>query len=177
MGLIQEDHIQNLNLFTEYGRLALEQTNEKAFQKLIFIVRDWPFPYENGYGYQQKVIDELLKGNEEQTPDMRELRKRITSSFSNITAYFLPHPEMTVVRDSNFTGAIDQIDPEFIKYVKELVASILKPKNLVIETVADEKLCARNLIHYLEAYIKLYNGNLIPEPSSFLEVNIHIAGQ
>lgn len=81
MGNIQENHMQNLDLFTDYGRLALEQTNEKPFQKLIFIVRDWPFPYENGYGYQQTVIDSLMAVNDEQTPDMKEMRKRNCTKF------------------------------------------------------------------------------------------------
>lgn len=176
MGNIQEDHLHNLDLFTEYGRLALEQTNEKPFQKLIFIIRDWPFPYENPYGYQQTLIDSLMAGNDEQTSDMKELRKRITRSFKNITAFLMPHPGMTVVRGSNFSGAIEQIDTEFIKYVKELVPSIVSPENLVVKTINGESVRARDLTHYLEAYVELYNGDSIPEPSGVLNAGYtHIA--
>nr|CAD7461024.1 unnamed protein product [Timema tahoe] len=40
-------------LFTEYGRLALdEDSNSTPFQKLQFLVRDWSFPYEAPYGAQ-----------------------------------------------------------------------------------------------------------------------------
>ncbi|XP_010222219.1 PREDICTED: atlastin-1 [Tinamus guttatus] len=47
---VQEDDLQHLQLFTEYGRLAMEETSLKPFQSLIFLVRDWSFPYEFSYG-------------------------------------------------------------------------------------------------------------------------------
>lgn len=78
---------------------------------------------------------------------------------------------MTVMRGNNFTGAIDQIDPEFVKYVKELVPSIFDPTNLVIKTINGESVRAQDLIHYLEAYVELYNGNSIPEPTGVLNAS------
>lgn len=94
---IKEDDLQNLELFTEYGRLLLEQSNEKPFQALIFIVRDWPFAYETDYGWNgQKVIDETLNGNDEQTTEMRQLRQRIQTSFKQIKAFLMPHPGMNI---------------------------------------------------------------------------------
>lgn len=46
-------------LFTEYGKLALEDSGNKPFQKLTFLVRDWSYPYEAKYG--EKGGSELLE--------------------------------------------------------------------------------------------------------------------
>lgn len=73
---LQEDYLQHLQFFTEYGRIALESgyaqtpfqvsltktilsfffrkfssnTHNFKFQHLEFLVRDWAFPYEHPYG-------------------------------------------------------------------------------------------------------------------------------
>ena len=39
--ILQEDDLQHLHYFTEYGRLAMEDSGEVPFQKLQFVVRDW----------------------------------------------------------------------------------------------------------------------------------------
>ncbi|KTG03021.1 hypothetical protein cypCar_00005146 [Cyprinus carpio] len=49
---IQEDDLQQLQLFTEYGRLAMDEIFLKPFQSLMFLVRDWSFPYEYKYGFK-----------------------------------------------------------------------------------------------------------------------------
>jgi len=166
---IQEDDLQHLELFTEYGRLALEQTNEKPFQNLLFIVRDWPFAFETEYGWPgQQVVDEVLAGNDDQTPEMRQLRQRIQSSFEKITAFLMPHPGMTVARGNTFNGDIQQIDPEFIKYVKELMPALFAPENLIVKKINGEKVRARDLLQYLQTYTNIFNGDALPEPKSVL---------
>jgi len=50
-------------LFTEYGRLALEDVGHTPFQKLQFLVRDWSFPYEADYGADggEKMLSRRLQ--------------------------------------------------------------------------------------------------------------------
>ncbi|CAI9558884.1 unnamed protein product, partial [Staurois parvus] len=61
---VQEDDLQHLQLFTEYGRLAMEETFLKPFQSLIFLVRDWSFPYEFPYGADggAKFLEKTAEG-------------------------------------------------------------------------------------------------------------------
>ena len=52
-----------LQLFTEYGRLAMEDTHKKPFQHLHFLVRDWSYPYQYEYGATggNQLLDKRLQ--------------------------------------------------------------------------------------------------------------------
>jgi len=52
-------------MFTEYGRLALDETGETPFQKLQFLVRDWidPDNYPFGSDGGEQLIKKLLRVN------------------------------------------------------------------------------------------------------------------
>lgn len=168
---IQEDDLQHLHLFTEYGRLALEHTNEKPFQYLLYIVRDWPYVHEHDYGlYGHELIDDFFASNNDQTSDIRELRKQINASFEEIGAFLMPHPGFIVAREQHFTGDLRQIHPDFIKYVKELAPALLAPENLVLKKINGQKIRARDFLAYLQAYLNMFNGNSLPEPKTVLMV-------
>lgn len=167
---IREDDLQHLELFTQYGRLALEQSSEKPFQSLHFIVRDWSYAYETNYGWARKIIDDVLATNEEQTSEIRQLRGRILSSFHNINAFLMPHPGFVVTEGRNFTGDIQEISQNFRNSVKELVPALFSPKNLVIKKINGQKVRVRNLLPYLKTYIKIFNGNTLPEPKTIFMV-------
>lgn len=169
---IQEDHLHHLQLFTDYGRLASQQTNETTFQKLLFLVRDWPYETEVSYGWHgQEIIDEMFKTNDELTDGMRQTRTEIKSSFEEIGAFLMPHPGMMVARGNQFTGNLKQIDPDFVKYVKELVSGLLAPENLVVKKVNGQKVRARDLVEYLRAYVDVFNGDTLPEPEPICSVS------
>lgn len=166
--------MQHLELFTEYGRLAIEQTHEKPFQKLLFIVRDWPFAFETPYGNGQKIVDETFRGNNEQTSEMQDLRKRITMSFQEIRAFLMPHPDFTVSNQQVFSGDMQQISSDFKKYVKELAPSLFAPENLIVKTINGQKVRARDVSQYLEAYTTIFNGDTLPKPKTVLMVLINV---
>lgn len=167
---IQQDSLQYLDLFTDYARAALNATNEKPFQYLLFIIRDWAFAYENSYGLNQKVANELMAGDEDDTPETHQLRNRIQASFKKVGVFLMPHPGMTVARSKNFTGDMQQIDPEFRKYVKELVPSLFRPENLIVKKINGEKVRARDLLQYLQSYIDIFKGGTLPETPILIEV-------
>lgn len=168
---IQEDDLQHLQLFTEYGRLAVDQTNKKPFQFLLFLVRDWPYAFETNYGWHgQEIINELLEENEEQTPEMRQLRQQIESSYDEISAFLMPHPGFIVAQGKNFTGDLEEILPEFLKSVKELVPQLFAPEKLVVKKINGQKIRARDLLQYIQTYLGIFNGNSLPEPKAVFMV-------
>lgn len=164
---IQENDLEHLELFTQYGRLAMQNTTEMPFQKLLFIVRDWPYP-ETNYGDGKLVIDEILKENNTQKPSMQQLRAQIKSTFNDINAFLLPYPGNKIARGTGTT--MQDIDPEFIQYVKELVPSIFAPDNLLIKKISGSKIKASDLIQYVQSYMNIFSGGTLPTPISMLNV-------
>lgn len=168
--IIQEDDLQHLELFTEYGRLALDQSNSIPFQKLLFIVRDWAYEQEIEYGYSQTVVDEALQQNDEQEPEMHQLRKRIKSCFEQIAAFVLPHPGPQVAKAKDFIGDLKIVDSEFIEHLKVLVPSIFAPEKLIVKKIGGQNVRARELVHYLRTFVEIFNGSELPAPSTILMV-------
>ncbi|XP_031633228.1 atlastin-like [Contarinia nasturtii] len=165
---IQEDDLQNLELFTEYGRLAMQQTNEIPFHKLLFIIRDWPHPTEIPYGNGETYIDEILNESSDHTTEMKQLRSRLKASFNEIGAYLMPSPGSAVATGRNINGDLSQIDAEFIEHLKSLVPSILAPENLILKKINGQKIRARDLVTYLQTYVTIFNDEETPRPNTVM---------
>lgn len=60
---IHENDLQHLQMFTEYGRLAMEESESRPFQNLLFLVRDWQHPddFPYGLGGGKRLLDKRLK--------------------------------------------------------------------------------------------------------------------
>lgn len=172
---IQEDDLQHLQLFVEYARLALEQSDAKPFQNLLFIVRDWQNEEEIDYGWNgQQVIDEVLaEYPTSQSVDMVQLRKQIRSSFAKIGAFLMPYPGR-IVANGRFTGNMSEVDSDFKKYLQLLVISIFAPDKLVVKEINKQKVRAHELVQYIEQYAKLFNGETLPEPKTVLQATAEV---
>uniref|UniRef100_A0A4W3IKN2 Atlastin-1 n=1 Tax=Callorhinchus milii TaxID=7868 RepID=A0A4W3IKN2_CALMI len=168
---IQEDDLQHLQLFTEYGRLAMEETFQKPFQSLIFLVRDWSFPYEFNYGLDggTKFLEKRLKISENQHEELQNVRKHIYSCFTNISCFLMPHPGLKVATNPNFDGRLKEVDEDFIIQLKVLVPWLLCAENLEVKEINGNKITGRGLVEYFKAYIKIYQGEELPHPKSMLQ--------
>lgn len=167
---IQEDDLQHLQLFTEYGRLALADTGRTPFQHLQFLVRDWSFPYEAEYGEEggEVILQRRLEVSDRQHPDLQALRKHITSCFAKISCFLMPHPGLNVATNPKFDGRIRDITAEFKQSLRELVPLVLSPEKLIIKEINGDPVKARDLIQYFISYLQIYKGNELPEPKSML---------
>lgn len=174
MQKMQENDLQNLHLFSEYGELVMrqfeEQFRETPFQTLLFLVRDWPYHDEIAYGKSEGYVKKLLTTNNKQPDEIRLLRERVSASFEQIKAFLLPHPGLKVAQTKSFDGKLSEIDKNFIKYVKELVPSLLAPENLIVKKINGQKVRARDLINCLEQYVDIFQGDELPQPETILVV-------
>ncbi|XP_066994905.1 atlastin-like [Anabrus simplex] len=167
---IQEDDLQHLQLFTEYGRMALESCSSKPFQKLLFLVRDWSFPYEAEYGAKGGglILNRRLKISDKQHPELQALREHIRACFSNIACFLMPHPGLKVATNPDFNGKLSDIECDFKDYLKILVPLLLAPENLVVKEICGQKVRGMELLQYFKSYMDIYKSDEIPEPKSIL---------
>ncbi|XP_026215707.1 atlastin-2 isoform X2 [Anabas testudineus] len=168
---IQEDDLQHLQLFTEYGRLAMEEVCKKPFQTLMFLIRDWSYPYEHPYGLEggRNFLEKRLHVKQNQHEELQNVRKHIHSCFSNIECFLLPHPGLKVATNPRFDGRLSDIDEDFKKQLVNLVPTLLSPENLVEKEIGGVKITCRELLHYFKAYMKIYQGEELPHPKSMLQ--------
>ncbi|XP_037752307.1 atlastin-2 isoform X3 [Chelonia mydas] len=168
---IQEDDLQHLQLFTEYGRLAMEEIYQKPFQTLMFLIRDWSYPYEHSYGLEggKKFLEKRLQVKQNQHEELQNVRKHIRSCFSNLGCFLLPHPGLKVATNPNFDGRLNDIDDDFKRELRNLVPLLLAPENLVEKEISGSKVTCRDLVEYFKAYIKIYQGEALPHPKSMLQ--------
>lgn len=167
---IQEDDLQHLQLFTEYGRLAMEEIVNKPFQSLTFLVRDWSFPYEFVYGADggRQFLEKRLLVNDQQHEELQTVRMHINSCFSSVSCFLMPHPGLMVATDPHFDGRLADVDTAFKQCLQELVPMLLAPENLVVKEINGTPITCRSLVEYFKAYMKIYQGEELPHPKSML---------
>lgn len=168
---IHETDLQALQLFTEYGRLVLEETNSKPFQKLQFLIRDWSWDYMNPLGAVggKQVLDKFMRITSDQHECLKSIRQHIISSFSEIECFLLPHPGLKVASNPQFKGQLDFIEENFKDNLKILVPLILSPENLKIKEINGNIIRTKDLITYFKTYAQLLDDDSQPKPSSIVD--------
>uniref|UniRef100_A0ACB8G7E6 Atlastin-3 n=1 Tax=Sphaerodactylus townsendi TaxID=933632 RepID=A0ACB8G7E6_9SAUR len=168
---IQEDDLQQLQLFTEYGRLAMDEIFLKPFQTLMFLVRDWSFPYEYSYGLDggRRFLEKRLEVKSHQHEEIQNVRKHIHSCFTKVNCFLLPHPGLKVATSPNFDGRVKDIADEFKDQLQDLIPFVLDSSQLLEKEINGSKVTCRGLLEYFKAYIKIYQGEDLPHPKSMLQ--------
>ncbi|XP_039975309.1 atlastin-3 [Xiphias gladius] len=167
---IQEDDLQQLQLFTEYGRLAMDEIFQKPFQSLMFLIRDWSFPYEYTYGFKggNEFLDKRLQVKEAQHEELQTVREHIHSCFNKISCFLLPHPGLKVATSPAFRGQLSDVAPEFTEQLQSLIPKLLHPDRLAEKEINGNKVTCRGLLEFFKAYIKIYQGEDLPQPKTML---------
>ncbi|VDM82751.1 unnamed protein product [Strongylus vulgaris] len=148
-------------MFTEYGRLALEDNQSKPFQSLQFLVRDWSFPYEAEFGYKggQKIMEERLQVSAKQHPELQQLRQHIRSCFENISCFLMPYPGIKVATNPSFNGSLADIDQQFQDHLRMMVPAILDSNSLAMKEINGHKVTCRELVEYFKVCLILESSS------------------
>jgi len=175
---IQEDNLQQLALFTEYGRMAVDQSREEEgesrpppFQRLEFLVRDWPL-FEDGQSDEEMeasmaaYLEEVFA--ERKADDLAFTREQIQACFQDISAWLLPHPGFAVTK-LKYDGSTDQIDGLFKRSVSRFLDGVFS-KGVAPKKINGQELTATELGNYVKAYVGMFSdGARFPQATTMLE--------
>lgn len=166
---IQEDDLQHLQLFTEYGKLVVTDTAIiKPFQELFFLIRDWSFPYEFDYGLEggKSFLNKTLEINESLPDELKKVRRNIVDCFERLKCFLMPYPGNKAAMDPNFDGKIRDLEPDFVEQLKSLVNVILDKENILVKKINGKNLTAKEFLTYVENYWKMFENENLPNPKT-----------
>lgn len=160
---IKENDLKNIEMLNEFGQVSVKETHKKPFQKLFYIIRDWPaLEIDHGQHGHQK-IDELMVTDPKKITEIRGLRREIESNFEEVNAFLMPYP--------GNGEAQGNLDPEFLKYIKELTPLLFAPENLSIRKINGQKMRAHHFVSYLNEISKIFKRKILPKPRNIFMVS------
>jgi len=179
---IQEDNLQQLALFSEYARLAVEGTGSiptaeaegrpKPFQTMEFLVRDWQhFEDEEDYDRMEEEMNEYIDKviSEREAKDLQETREQIAACFEKTTCFGLSHPGMAVIK-KNFKGEVAKMDETFLNLLDRYCRRVFSVDNLTPKVIQGREVTAAELGSFIKAYAEMFaSGASFPEASTMLE--------
>ncbi|XP_077494612.1 atlastin-1-like isoform X2 [Amblyomma americanum] len=168
---IGEDDLQHLQLFCDYGCLVKKDVTGAPFQKLLFLVRDWSYPYEFEYGEKggKQLLTKALQTSDEQEEQLRKLREDIRSSFEEIACFLLPYPGSQVATGPEYKGQLEEIDSSFLKHMEQLMLTVLHPRNLQPKRVNSVPVTCAELCTYFQVYAEAFKSGEIPDAKTMRE--------
>ncbi|XP_049303139.1 atlastin-like [Bactrocera dorsalis] len=175
---IQKDDLQHLQLFTEYARIAMENTGKKPFQKLQFLIRDWAHRDEAPFGALggKQLLEQTLIRKDKRPEENEQLCENVKTNFNEIDCYLMPHPGFAIEED-DFCGCLKDLRAEFKKHLRDFIPLILAPENLIIKEINGEKLKVDHLLTYIRLYFESFNSKEFPEPTTIFKATAEANNQ
>lgn len=181
MQQLQEDDLQHLEFFTEYGKLFNQKSDvgDVNGSKLIFLIRDWGFPYEHTYGKDggNAYIRKKLKIKSSQHNELKNVRRNLDKYFPTIRGFLLPHPGKAIVTNQAYNGLVKELDDDFVDNVKSLIPYILSKEMLVARQINNMDVTGKYLLKYVKVFVSLLKNGKYPVLQTALEARAAVGKQ
>ncbi|DBA05278.1 TPA: LOW QUALITY PROTEIN: hypothetical protein N0F65_007440 [Lagenidium giganteum] len=187
---VQEDNLQHLALFTEYGRMALFGRSDKdrrlsvpesvRLQKSLSTAsvesaksdddeEGPPRPFQRLDFLVRDWQDFSLAGRKARRYEAADTREQINSCFEHVACFLLPHPGYAVT-DRDFDGSVEAIDTRFLELLTAYLDDVFDPKNLFPKKIHGMAVNARELSTFIKCYAALFReASIFPEAKTLLE--------
>jgi atlastin len=175
--VIREDQIEYLEMATSLAKFIAKEQFEhkklwKPFQKLLFLIRDWTDEdFEFGYGGGEKYLKTFLdvRGPEQSTST--KVRENIRDSFDLISCYLLNEPG-SEIKKKDFKGEWSKLAENFVKNLKLLIESILKPENLLKKSVLGHNLTCFEYRDFIFNCLTAFQNTEVPEMKNIYKLSV-----
>nr|XP_039272552.1 uncharacterized protein LOC120346791 [Styela clava] len=169
--------LEHLQLALEYAHAATHkfQKKEKSFQKLTFLVRDWPNAREHEFGHGgDTYVKQVLRTTDSNQPEsVTQVKKSIHKGFENVNGFLMSRPSRKIdgggrsqdIRNSDITG-------NFREHIIMLVESVLHPKNLVVKKMFGQPISANGLTNLISEFSNWIQSGKQPKIETCLEGTI-----
>ncbi|CAG9809100.1 unnamed protein product [Chironomus riparius] len=183
--VIQEDQLQYLQMATDYARFAVTENKAKgikgikAFQNLLFLMRDWKNVEEFNYGLEDghRYLMDVLQIEDDQPQALQEVRMYIQSSFEKVYCFLMPHPGLKVINNKKYDGRFSEMSVDFRNELSNLVKWLFGPTNLKAKKVFNEELTSKKLFQYMQSYFEVFQMDAPEVESIYIAtVSSHLKG-
>lgn len=153
---------------TDFAKFAMAKNknqNDKPFQTLVFLMRDWQNHQEYDFGLigGSNYLQEVLNIEPTQPKQLQDVRKYISNSFDQRLCFLLPHPGVKVVSNKEYDGRFSELEEEFQIHLEEFLSWLLAPKNLKKKKVLNNEVNGLQYLEYLKLYFETFQSDDIPE--------------
>ncbi|XP_064458911.1 atlastin-2-like [Ornithodoros turicata] len=174
---ITQSDLEHLKLFAEYASMAQSKGGQgkEAFQKLLFLVRDWQYPGEQPFGLEggKALLDSYLGDNPSPPDEVRQLRKNIRASFGELGCFLMPRPG-DAIENTIFDGRLRDISGVFKRHLRDLLSYLLSPERLVPKKVNGRIINCKELLWMFQTYFTVFDQKELPQPMSVFNATAFI---
>lgn len=167
-GVIDENSLQHLQYAAEIAKfMKKSETDEKCFQSILFLLRDWTNKEDYSYGFKrgQKYLDTFFETNADLSIDHLGVRQSITTLFDKIdkiACCLLPRPG-EIVTQTNYDGQWKTLSLKFRKHLKKTIETILGHKNLVVKQINGQHIEGFQFAELINKYIDAFMSDDFPK--------------
>ncbi|KAI1286177.1 Atlastin-1 [Halotydeus destructor] len=158
---IQDDTFQNLKTLTDYATSYCDISDERPFQKLLFLVRDFNYSkYEYGFRGGRAFFEKRLKMGKGQ-PDIEGVRQSLRNTFQKLDCCLLPYPGNQLARANEELCPLRDIDKEFVKHMEDFIEQALSSELLAIKKMDELNITGSELsIHFHARFDEISDRSL-----------------
>lgn len=163
-GVIREDELDYFQFGMEFAKLAQSDDKRwKAFQELVFLIRDWQ--NEENYAYGSTGGDKYLRNvlMQKNRRELYSVRQFLYNSFDSIKCHLLPHPGKNVAGKRNYNGQWSLMDEDFRDEMFHSIETLLHVENLIPKKIGGRQVNAENFYAHLETYFKFFSSDNLPK--------------